>query len=92
MSLGTITFVLHQFKWAQGFDDFLKARRRNQPIRLEDYNYLEDRLRGYQHLGEGSDLSPSPSARYQGHLIEEVTVNGMTASIADIGREKAASA
>src|SRR2546426_116957 len=27
-NLGTNTFVLHQFKWAQGFDSFLKAPRR----------------------------------------------------------------
>src|SRR6184192_4273426 len=25
-NLGTNTFVLHQFKWAQGFDSFLQAR------------------------------------------------------------------
>ena len=35
-NLGTNTFVLHQFQWAQGFDSFLNARRRNKPIRLED--------------------------------------------------------
>ncbi len=34
-NLGTNTFVLHQFQWAQGFDSFLNARRRNKPIRLE---------------------------------------------------------
>src|SRR5437016_13977437 len=27
-NLGTNTFVLHQFQWAQSFDSFLKARRR----------------------------------------------------------------
>src|SRR2546425_4129441 len=39
-NLGTNTFVLHQFQWAQGFDDFLKARRHNKPMRLEEYEYL----------------------------------------------------
>src|ERR1035437_3257498 len=33
-NLGTNTFVLHQFQWAQGFDSFLTARRRNKPIRV----------------------------------------------------------
>src|SRR5271166_3228168 len=46
-NLGANTFVLHQFQWAQGFDEFLKARRRNQPIRVEDYEYLRDNLSGY---------------------------------------------
>src|SRR5580704_8082240 len=50
-NLGTNTFVLHQFQWAQGFDEFLKARRRNQPIRIEDYEYLRDGLQGYEHIG-----------------------------------------
>src|SRR5215469_3361578 len=45
-NLGANTFVLHQFKWAQGFDSFLKARRRNKPIRIEDYEFLRDNLRG----------------------------------------------
>jgi putative ABC transport system permease protein len=48
-NLGTNTFVLHQFQWAQGFEEFLKARRRNQPIRVDDYEYLRDTLTGYQH-------------------------------------------
>src|SRR3974390_3815063 len=39
-NLGTNTFVLHQFQWAQGFDSFLNARRRNKPIRGEDYEVL----------------------------------------------------
>src|SRR5579872_4403531 len=47
-NLGTNTFVLHQFQWAQGFDSFLKARRRNKPIRMEDYDFLRDALQGYQ--------------------------------------------
>jgi len=87
-NLGTNTFVLHQFQWAQGFDSFLTARRRNKPIRLEDYEFLRDNLQGYQHIGAMANLSPNPPARYKGRLIDEVTLNGMTASFADIGREK----
>ena len=87
-NLGTNTFVLHQFKWAQGFDAFLKARRRNQPIRIEDYEYLRDNLQGYQHIGAFSMLTPNPRARYQTHLIDEITLQGMTPSFIDLGREK----
>src|SRR5580658_3315883 len=36
-NLGTNTFVLSQFKWAQGYEAYLKALRRNRPIRLEEY-------------------------------------------------------
>ena len=89
-NLGTNTFVLHQFQWAQGFDSFLKARRRNQPIRMEDYDYLRDNLRGYQSMSAMTQLQPSPRARYKTNLIEEINLMGMTPSHADIGREKVA--
>lgn len=87
-NLGTNTFVLHQFQWAQGFDSFLNARRRNKPIRMEDYEYLRDNLQAYQQIGALAPLSPSPSARYKGRLIDEITLNAVTPSFADLGREK----
>jgi putative ABC transport system permease protein len=87
-NLGTHTFVLHQFQWAQGFEEFLKAQRRNKAIRLEDYEFLRDNLQGYQQIGAMSNLAPNPPARYKGHTIDEVNVNAMTPSFVDIGREK----
>ncbi len=89
-NLGTNTFVLHQFQWAQGFDAFLKARRRNLPIRMEDYAYLTDNLQGYQSISAISQLQPNPRARYKTNLIEEINLFGVTPSHADIGREKVA--
>jgi putative ABC transport system permease protein len=87
-NLGTNTFVLHQFKWAQGFDEFLKARRRNRPIRLEEYEFLRDNLPGYQAISALAQLEPSPQARYKGASIDEVNLMGLTPSHVDIGREK----
>ena len=87
-NLGTNTFVLHQFKWAQGFDAFLNARRRNKPIRVEDYEFLNDNLQGYQQIGAMTQLVPSPTARYKTHTIDEINVNAVTPSFIDIGREK----
>src|ERR1700757_4204697 len=60
-NLGTNTFVLHQFQWAQGFDSFLKARRRNQPIRLDEYEFLRENLSGYQQIGAMANLMPNPA-------------------------------
>jgi len=87
-NLGTNTFVLHQFLWAQPYDEFLKALRRNKPIRLDDYEYLRENLLGYQAISALAQLEPGPEARYQGHSIDEVTFFGLTPSHADIGREK----
>ena len=87
-NLGTNTFVLHQFQWAQGFDSFLTARRRNKPIRIDDYEFLRDNLQGYLQIGAMAVLSPSPPARYHGHTIDEIQLNAMTPSFSEIGREK----
>src|ERR1700745_289169 len=43
-NLGTNTCVRHKFQWAQGFDSCLLARRRNKPIRMEDYEFLKESL------------------------------------------------
>jgi putative ABC transport system permease protein len=87
-NLGTNTFVVHQFKWAQGYDEFLKALRRNKPIRLEDYEFIQDRLVGYEAISAIAQLQPGPEARHGGHSIDEVNLIGVTASHAYIGREK----
>jgi putative ABC transport system permease protein len=87
-NLGTNTFVLHQFQWAQGRDSFMKALRRNQPIRIEDYEFLRNTLQGYQQISALAQLQPNPRARYKTQLIDEITLNALTPSHADIGREK----
>jgi len=87
-NLGANTFVVHQFRWAQSYDYYLKALRRNRPIRLEDYEYLRDTLSGYEAMSAIEPLQPQPEARYAGHSIDEVNLVGVTASHAYIGREK----
>lgn len=87
-NLGTNTFVLHQFKWAQGFESFLKARRRNQPIRLADYEFLQENLTDYQAIGAMSQLVPQPEARYKTRTIDEIQLTAITPSFTDVGREK----
>src|SRR6516225_10426525 len=59
-NLGTNTFVLHQFKWAQGYDEFVKAMRRNKAIRLDDYEFLRDNLAGYQYISALAQIEPGP--------------------------------
>ncbi len=87
-NLGTNTFVLHQFQWAQGFDGYLRARRRNQPIRIEDYEFLEQNLRGYLHMGALAPPRTGPPARYRDRVIDEIDLKAVTPSFSDVGREK----
>ena len=89
-NLGTNTFVLHQFQWAQGFESYLQARRRNQPIRIEDFGFLEENLQGYLHMGALAQPQPGPQARYRDHSIDEITLNAVTPGFVDVGREKIA--
>lgn len=87
-NLGTNTFVLHQFKWAQGFEAFLKAQRRNKPIRIEDYDFLRENLPDFQAISGIAQMQPNPEAHAKGRSIDEVNMIGVTPSHVDVGREK----
>ncbi len=88
-NLGANVFIVHQFKWAQGYESWLKARRRNQPIRIEDFEYLRDNVKGYKNIGAEAWLySSNNQARYKGHTVYEVQINGETPNMIDIGQSK----
>ena len=89
-NLGTNTFILSQLKWAQGFQEYLKARRRNRPIRIEDYRFLRDQLADYKAIGAEADLEPQPNARFENHVIDEISLTGVIPSMIDIGQQKVA--
>jgi putative ABC transport system permease protein len=88
-NLGANVFVVHQYKWAQGYEAWLKARRRNQPIRVEDFEFLRDNLKGYKNIGAEAWMNSSDNqARYKGHTVYEVQISGETPNMIDIGQRK----
>ena len=89
-NLGANVFIVHQFKWAQGYEAWLKARRRNQPIRIEDFEFLRDNLNGYKNIGAEAWMNNSGNnaARYKGKTVYEVQINGETPNMIDIGQTK----
>jgi putative ABC transport system permease protein len=89
-NLGANVFIVHQFKWAQGYEAWLKARRRNQPIRIEDFEFLGDNLYGYKNLGAEAWMNNSGNneVRYRGKTVYEVLINGETPNMIDIGQTK----
>ena len=87
-NLGANVFIIHQFQWAQGYESWLKARRRNQPLRLEEYEFLRENLMGAKNIGAGSRMFRQFDARYQGQTVEEINLTGNTPSMIDIGQEK----
>ncbi len=88
-NLGANVFIIDQYQWAQGYEAWLKARRRNKPVRPEEFEFLKDNLRDYKNIGASADMwSDSNSARYQGHTLYNEDVNGVTPSMIDIGEQK----
>jgi putative ABC transport system permease protein len=87
-NLGVNTFIVSEFKWAQGYENYLKARRRNRPIEVREYDFLQEHLQGYKHLAAAANLSPSPTVRYQSQKMEAVVVTGATPSLVDIGQQE----
>jgi len=89
-NLGANVFIVHQYQWAQGYEAWLRARRRNQPMRLEEYEFLKENLTGAKNIGASSRLFGQSDARYGGRTLEEVDLYGNTPSSIDIGQEKVA--
>jgi putative ABC transport system permease protein len=87
-NLGANVFVLSQFQWAQGEEAWLKARRRNKPIRLDDYEFIKSNLKGYKSIGALGGIWPQPGARYKGQTIDEIDLQGVTPSMIDIGAQE----
>lgn len=87
-NLGANVFIVHQFQWAQGFEYWLKARRRNKPMRIEDYEFLKGNVSNYKNVGAVAWFWPRPDVRYKGHVIYEPQIRGVTPSMVDIGQEQ----
>jgi putative ABC transport system permease protein len=87
-NLGANVFIIHQFQWAQGYESWLKARRRNKPVRLEEYEFLKENLANYKNIGAEASLRGDTDARYQGRILYEVDLVGTTPSMIDIGQAK----
>ncbi|HEV2417272.1 MAG TPA: ABC transporter permease [Terriglobia bacterium] len=89
-NLGTNTFIVSEYKWASGYQEFLKARLVNRPIRLDEYEFLRDTLQNYEHIGASANLQPGPDVKYQRQDIEQVVLSGVTPSLIGIGQTEVA--
>jgi putative ABC transport system permease protein len=87
-NLGSNVFIIHQWQWAQGYESWLKARRRNKPIRMEEYEFLKENLANYKSIGASAWIWGETDAKYGAKTLYEVEMNGRTPSMIDIGQEK----
>lgn len=88
-NLGTNTFIVSEYKWAQGYEAYLKARLVNRPVRMDEYEFLRDNLTGYEHIGAEANLSAD--VKYARQDVESVLINGVTPSLIGIGQAEVAS-
>jgi putative ABC transport system permease protein len=87
-NLGANTFILHQWQWAQGYESWLKARRRNKPIRIEEFEFIKTNLPNYKNIGADAWIWGESDAKYGGKTLYEVGLSGRTPNMIDIGQEK----
>jgi putative ABC transport system permease protein len=87
-NLGANVFILYQFNWTTSSEAFLKALRRNKAIRIEDFEFLRDNIKGYKNIGAEAYLDGGAEAKYKGHLMYEVNISGETSNMIDIGQAK----
>ena len=83
-NMGANVFIVHQFQWAQGEEEWMKARRRNLPMRIEDYDFLKENVRDYKLIGGSSWMRNPPNIRYKGHSIDDTSMQGVTPSMINI--------
>lgn len=89
-NLGANTFILSEFRWAQGYRKHLEALRRNRPIQIEEYDFLRQTLSGYKHIGAAANLRVQPEVKYGRQTIDAVQLSGVTPGLVDIGQTEVA--
>jgi putative ABC transport system permease protein len=87
-NLGANVFILHQWDWTMSYEAWLKAQHRNKAIRIEDFEYLRDGIKGYKNIGAEANLWGDADVKYKGHILHEVNLSGETPNMIDIGQAK----
>jgi putative ABC transport system permease protein len=87
-NLGANVFVVSQYSWTNNDEEWLRQRRRNKPIRVDDYEFLKENLRGYKSIGAAAWLWPRPTVKYNGHSLYDLNVTGQTPSMVEMQQEQ----
>ena len=87
-NLGANVFVLSQYNWAANDEEWLAERRRNKPIRLEDFQFLKETLPGYKSIGASAWFRPSPEIHYKAKILYDVDFSGQTPEMIDMEQEQ----
>jgi putative ABC transport system permease protein len=87
-NLGANVFVVSQYNWAANDEEWLRERRRNKPLRIEDYEFLKENLGGYKNIGASVWFNSRPEVHYKGQVIYDINLSGQTSSMIDMEQEQ----
>jgi putative ABC transport system permease protein len=81
-NLGANVFLVNRFPIITNAQDFVKAARRNKEIHWEDYEFLRDNMK--MAAAVGVETGRRGKVRGERESIEDVSIGGVTANIADM--------
>ena len=87
-NLGANVFVLSQFNWAAQDEEWLRERRQNKPIRLDDFQFLKGTLPGYKNIGASAWFRPSPDVYYKGKTLYDLDFSGQTPDMINMEQQQ----
>jgi putative ABC transport system permease protein len=82
-NMGANVFRISQFPLITSMDEYVKLRRRNRIITLEDYEFLRDSKANARNVG--LQYSRFGKAKYQTLDMDDVSIRGVTANMGEIG-------
>lgn len=82
-TIGSNVFVITRTGIITNMEDFLKALKRNKVITWEDYEWLRDNMKLPRAVG--AQTGTLGKVRSGNETMEDVSIRGVTANIADIG-------
>lgn len=80
--LGVNTVVLDKFGIITSFEEFLEANKRNKDLKLDDLEYLKERMATGQYFGAQDEARTE--VRSQKDYMSDLIVRGITGGMADI--------
>ncbi len=80
--LGTNTVLLDKYGILTSFEDFLEANKRNKDLKLEDLDYLRERMTLAAHIG--AQAGSSTEVRSMTEKLTNISIRGMSAGMANI--------
>jgi putative ABC transport system permease protein len=82
-NFGANVFQVSRFPLITSFDEFLRLQKRNKIIVWDDYLFLHDNMRLAKAVAASID-GRLAKLKYKGDTLEDVTLNGVTANMAEM--------